>query len=263
MEVSEALEKMKQYLQEIGRLRQLPRWSQEYELWVDEVRYLLEAAFGRQSDENRRFDGQTCPLRYATVNGGDEVFEDEYQEAVNSCETALKSILRKYELLGTTPKIDAVRVDKLGKPKAFIAHGGESQALSKLKEYLSDLGVKSLVVEKEPSESRSVNEQVEHNLTQADCAIVLGTADDKNLRDGKLYPRDNVAIEIGRFQERFPNRTIYLLEEGASFPSNISEKVYERFTQDNMEKVFAKIARELTAFGILRALKPPEKTTNA
>lgn len=148
-------------------------------------------------------------------------------------------------------------------PKVFIAHGGECQALTKLRDYTIDLGIEPLIVEKVASESRSVNEQVEYNLAQADCAIVLGTADDKNLADGRLYPRDNVEIEIGRFQERFPRRTIYLLEKGASFPSNISEKVYERFTQDNMEKAFAKVARELTAFGILKAVKPAEKKANA
>jgi predicted nucleotide-binding protein len=112
-----------------------------------------------------------------------------------------------------------------------------------------------LVIEEEPSEGRSINEQVDFYLEQADCAIVLGTADDKKLKDGKLYPRRNVCIEIGRFQERFPNRIIYLLEEGASLPSNISEKVYARFSQDSMDEALLKTARELRAFGLLKTSK--------
>lgn len=144
-------------------------------------------------------------------------------------------------------------------PKVFIAHGGKSEARDKLCSFLSALGVIPLVIEKEPKEGRSVNQQVEYCLEQADCSIVLGTADDKELKDGKLYPRRNVHVEIGRFQERFPRRIIYLLEEGASFPSNISEKLYTRFSQQSMDEAFISVARELKAFGLLKAVKPETK----
>jgi predicted nucleotide-binding protein len=143
----------------------------------------------------------------------------------------------------------------LAPPKAFIAHGGKSPALTKLCELLSALNITPLVAEDAASQGRSVNEQVEWCLSNSDCAVILGTADDIELKDGKLYPKRNVYIEIGRVQERFPDKTIYLLEEGASFPSNISEKVYERFTQGNMEKAFIKAVKELSVFGILRAEK--------
>lgn len=122
-----------------------------------------------------------------------------------------------------------------------------------MESFLKILGINPLIAEEEPSIDRSPNQQVEWCLDNADCVIILGTADDKDLKDGKLYPRRNVHIEIGRVQERFPGKIIYLLEEGASFPTNITEKLYERFTQENMEKAFLKIARELTAFGIIVA----------
>ena len=80
---------------------------------------------------------------------------------------------------------------------------------------------------------------------------MLGTAE--ALQEGKSYPKPNVHIEIGRFQERFPGKVIYLLQESAKFPSNISEKVWERFTHENMERAFRKIVTELRAFGFLKA----------
>ena len=141
-------------------------------------------------------------------------------------------------------------------PKVFVAHGGKSEARDKLYRFLTALGITPLVIEEEPKEGRSVNEQVEYYAKQAHCAVVLGTADDKELKDGKLYPRRNVQIEIGRFQEKFPNRIIFLLEEGASFPSNISEKLYTCFTQESMDEAFIALATELKAFGMLKVGKP-------
>ena len=45
------------------------------------------------------------------------------------------------------------------------------------------------------------------------------------------------------------------MEEGATFPSNIDEKVWEHFTQDNMEKAFIKVANELRASGLIKVVK--------
>jgi hypothetical protein len=61
---------------------------------------------------------------------------------------------------------------------------------------------------------------------------------------------------VGRIQERFPKRVIFLVEERASLPSDISEKVYTRFTQENMEEAFITIVRELTVFKIIKTAKP-------
>lgn len=141
-------------------------------------------------------------------------------------------------------------------PKTFIAHGGKSEARDKLCRFLTALGVTPFIIEEEPKEGRSVNEQVEYYSEQADCAIILGTADDKELKDGKLYPGRNVHIEIGRFQEKFSNRIIYLLQEGASFPSDISEKLSTRFTHENMDEAFITVARELKLFGLIKPVKP-------
>ena len=141
-------------------------------------------------------------------------------------------------------------------PKAFIAQGGDSRALAKLREFLDGLGVDPLVVEKRPSQGRSVNANVEHYLKQADSAIVLATKGDIDGKTRELLPRANVSIELGRCEERFPGRMVYLLEDGATFSSDAREKVWERFTQDNMEAAFIKIAKELRAFGIIRTGKP-------
>jgi hypothetical protein len=63
-----------------------------------------------------------------------------------------------------------------------------------------------------------------------------------------------VIHEIGLAQEKFENRIIYLKEKGCVWPSNISPKVWEDFTQDNMGDAFIKIAKELRAMKIIEQI---------
>lgn len=213
---------------------------------------VLIATFGKESDEYKNFN----PSHGIVFIGGDEAsYQSDYLNDLKWEERAIKGVLDKYEILG----IENVGHQEGESPKAFIAHGGKSEARDKLCRYLSALGVIPLIIEDEPKEGRSVDEQVEHYLKQADCAVILGTADDKELKDGKLYPRRNVHIEIGRFQEKFPTRIVYLLEDEASLPSNISEKLYTRFSKESMDEAFISVARELKAFGILKAVEPEYK----
>lgn len=133
--------------------------------------------------------------------------------------------------------------------KAFISHGKDSLALSKIEKFLHDLGVEPLIVRDRPSLGKTVSEKVDYYLDQADCAIILATADD-NI-DGKLCPRQNITHEIGLAQKTFQGKIIYLLEQGTEFPSNISPRVWESFRQDNLENVFSRIIKELKAFGLV------------
>ena len=66
---------------------------------------------------------------------------------------------------------------------------------------------------------------------------------------------ETIPIEIGRCQEIHPCRMIYLLEEGANFPTNINEKIWERFTEECKDKAFIKVAKEFHAFGLIKAMK--------
>ncbi len=226
-----------------------------FSAWRGNVRAILLNGLGNHAELLLyQFDRATRALpmpESIILPGGLERgrFEIRFEEELPNLRKTLENIIWQLETFGT-PYLPSEGEGNI--PKAFIAHGPMSNSLEKLRKFLTSLGIQPLVIEEEPSEGRSIDEQVEFYLDEADCAIVFGTADDEELKEGKLYPRRNVCIEIGRFQERFPNQIIYLLEEGASLPSNISEKIYERFTQENMEKAFSKTALELRAFGLLK-----------
>jgi predicted nucleotide-binding protein len=146
-------------------------------------------------------------------------------------------------------------------PKAFIAHGGKSGVLDKLREFIQALGIDPLIVELLPSKGMSVDEKVNKYIKDADCGIVLATKGgivDTTGNKPKQHPRLNVIDEFERLRTTFPNKTILLLEKGVDLPSNISSFTYEPFARQSMDRAFTAIARELTAFGILKATKPQE-----
>lgn len=140
-------------------------------------------------------------------------------------------------------------------PKAFIAHGGKAAARDKLESFLAALGVTPIIVEEQPSQGRSKDKNVEYYLKECDCAIILATKGDIDGQTGEFIPRGNILNEIGRCQEIFPDRMIYLLEKETKFPTNIDEKVWGRFAEESMDGAFIKIAKELRAFGLMKAMK--------
>lgn len=250
MNIDRRMDLLKDALAEIPNLHKLVYDNAEFRLWKDKVSDILKDTFGGDSDEYRRFRPNVVTI--STTYTTDDQLQKRYVSNLKDYEIALKSIIQKNEILGKPPEPKTTSEPET--TKVFIAHGGKTEALAKLQSLVTALGVIPLMAEEEASEGRSVDQQVEWCLNNGDCAIILGTADDRDLKDGKLYPRRNVHIEIGRIQEKLPGKVIYLLEEGASFPSNISEKVYERFTQANMEKAFLKIVKELRAFGIIKTV---------
>lgn len=155
------------------------------------------------------------------------------------------------------PKTLSERKSAFESPRAFIAHGGKSPARDELQDFLVALGVTPIIVEEQPSEGRSKDKNVEYYLKQCDCAIILATKGDVDGQTGEFIPRGNILNEVGRCQEIFPNRVVYLLEKGVKFPTDIDEKVWERFTGESMDKAFVKVAKELRAFGLIRPIMPP------
>jgi len=251
MKKSEAIEILKQGLLKIPHLRQLAPSNQEFELWRDKILDVIDATL--DAGDRNRFS-RAVPMRLHWNEVAQARVQAEYVEDLNNYETALKSIIQKYEVVGFEDK--AAATTEPAACKAFIAHGGESAARDKLESFLMALGVTPIIVEEQPSQGRSKDKNVEHYLKLCDCAIILATKGDIDGRTGEFIPRGNILIEIGRSQEILPDRMIYLLEEGAKFPTDIDEKVWERFTKESMDKAFTKIAKELRAFGLIRAIKP-------
>jgi predicted nucleotide-binding protein len=170
--------------------------------------------------------------------------------SINESIKLVNNAIGKVEAEGET-WIDSMNPEKnkSDKIKAFISHGKVSPALSKIEKYLRELDIEPLIVVEKASLGKTIPEKVEYYMDRANFVIILATSD--NLIDGKMNPRGNVLHEIGLAQIKFPGKIIYLLEKGCEFSSNISPRVWERFSQDNLENVYSRLVIELKALGFI------------
>jgi len=262
MDRQRAIELLKQKSNEAAYVASLHYRNGEYLPWRRNIEDILEEAFGLSSTEYKRVAN--------TKSGIDRGTRSELQRAyiwlVARIQLEVNSVVQKYENLGigsgqSIPEVSPESVLREVPPSVFISHGKESVALRKLKEFIETLGIEPLLVKRQASLDKDVPDKVNLYLDQADFVIVLATGDD-TVRDDKtgaqtIQPRQNVIHEIGLAQKTHPGRVIYLLEEGADFPSNIRPKVWESFKQRNMIDAFHGILRELRAYGILKVTKYP------
>lgn len=241
--------------------REKTKFSESQERSLNALRLKLQREHGRLSGVVSKYGGSAyIPIlntKYEVFTHSLGSLDMEYRglEALDGAIGIVNRAIGKLEAM-TIANSESNHIDSaMAKlpPNAFISHGKESKALSKLEEFLRSLDVQPLIVKEQPSLDKTVDDKVNYYLGQADFVVILATGDDEI--EGKLHPRQNVIHEIGLAQKTHAGRVIYLLERGAEFPSNISPKVWEPFEQENMENVFVCIVRELRAFGILKAVK--------
>ena len=250
MDKTKAIELLKQELTKIPQLRQLHYDDQQYKLWRDKVETIIQASL--ESEDAKRFSSSIGSVKMRGFFS-DGVYQQEYLEKLDKYETSLKSIIQKYEILGI-PETSESTTALADKPKVFVSHGNGEGALLTLERFLNELGVQPIIAKDQPNLDRTVDKKVEDCLSEADFVIILATGDDKV--ESKLQPRQNVIHEIGLAQKTHAGKIIYLLEEGAEFPSNIGPKVYESFARQSMDKAFIAIVREMRKLGFLKAVKP-------
>lgn len=98
MEIQEALELLRKYLDEIANLRTLRYGNNERWLWKSKVNVILEAAFGKDSDEYMWLNPTSGFVGWIGMTDADE--QREYSRALDNYELEIIKILQKYEILG-------------------------------------------------------------------------------------------------------------------------------------------------------------------
>lgn len=241
------------YLDEIPALRAKQSGNTDYILWKDRVRDTLELLFTRRSTEYSKFTTHVWSYKRGASKAEKK---REYLDALNIYQTDLESIIQRQNIKNMVTQ-SGMKHDETSPPTAFIAHEGETGALTKLKTFLDAIGVNYKIAEIEPTDGQSVEKHVTSVYQSTDFAIILATKGKViNKKTKKPYMGMNVADELGRAREQFKNKIILLLQKDVEPHTNISEIVHERFTQNRMDEAFIKIVKELKNWGFIKAQKP-------
>lgn|SRR5574341_459533 len=255
MELDQALAILDAAIAKIPRLRDSRAFSPEHVEFVQTTGLELARIFGREAAPSRNFahiDFQSLGAFMAPAFNMDAELARRrhaaYLRGLDIAEGILLSAKSQLHTHGVDRILAASRI-QAGSARVFISHGRQSQALTKLERFVRALGLEPVIVTHGPSEGMSVDALVDKRMSESDCAIILATGDDR-VGDYR-QPRPNVIHEIGLAQEKLDNKVIYLKEEGCQFPSNVGPKVWESFTQRNMDAAFEKVIKELRSFHII------------
>jgi hypothetical protein len=255
MDLEQALKTLDDALAKIPGLRMGKAFSPGHVEFVQTTGLELARIFGPDAAPSHNFshiDFQSTGSFIAGAFDIDSELErrrhEAYLRGLDMAEGFLLSAKAQLQAHGADKILAASRL-RSGSARVFISHGKQSQALTKLERFVRALGLEPVIVVHGPSEGMSVDALVDKRMSESDCAIILATGDDQV--GNHRQPRPNVIHEIGLAQEKLDNKVVYLKEEGCEFPSNVRPKVWESFTQENMEAAFEKVIKELRSFNII------------
>ena len=253
--INEVIDILSNELSKIHSLRSSYAFSPEHVEFVQSTGLEISRIFGPDSLIGENF----ADIVYQNIKGfvasaynieqkKAELDRKAYLAGLDMAEGILKSAISQIQRHGADRILTESRI-KRGEGRVFISHGKKTKALTKVERFIRTIGLEPIIVILGASEGLAVDDLVEKRMDESDCALILATSDDEI--EGRKQPRPNVMHEIGMAQEKFKNKVIYLKENGCEFPSNVRPKVWENFTQDNMENAFEKISKELRAFSLI------------
>ncbi|MCW4028900.1 MAG: nucleotide-binding protein [Candidatus Bathyarchaeota archaeon] len=225
-----------------------------------ETYVLIKRYFGYDSDYLRQMGKVIFPL---DEEGNKKVIED--------------TILRYLQITDTIlSELKSSEKNENGSSRVFIVHGTDRKPVEELKEILSNVGLKPLVLEDLPGASNTIIEKLE-KYSKVDFAFVILTPDDaavpseSNLawltpllsnKSGldvslqlatlfKRRARQNVILEFGYFIGRLKrNRVCCLYKGNIELPSDMHGICYLHFNE-SVNEVKDTIIGELKAANIL------------
>lgn len=136
----------------------------------------------------------------------------------------------------------------------FVVYGHDVSAKAELIEMLRQWELNPLYLDSLPTEGRTIIEQLEQYIPQANYGIVLATPDDTVCYDGeqmKLRARQNVVLELGMLYSRLGRKKVAIVikeDERFERPSDIDGVLYFQY-KNSVNEVAEKIRKELKKCG--------------
>lgn len=223
--------------------------SVEQDIYDDELPALIRRYFGAK-EANIFRQMLRPPVRIYTVSRATEQIDRaDCLENVWKRLMVLNAGIERGEHVPPSSDPAPANRETTSPPAVFISHSGENEAFYRLTRFLNELGVQPIIAEWLPFGGRSVPDQVSEAIESCAAAIVFATRADQV--GDRSQPGRGALIETGILRQRFGERVIYLVEEGAEFGPMAENFARESFTQDNLERVFHRLVVELKAYGLV------------
>jgi len=238
--------------------------------WRDEVKIVLQRAYGENSSELARFEAISFSSGQGTSRGllGDKSFRN----GVKQAESFLASRIEELDLRAEAQKpqgqakrnrlADFFSVHKRDFPssrKVFVIHGHDHGMKDAVARFLTKLGLDPVILHEEADKGRTIIEKFEQH-SDAAFAIALFSSDDlgaTNAEIGNSEPkrvrtllrpraRQNVVFECGYFIGKLGRDRVAMLQaDGVEMMSDYAGVVYIPFDAANGWQ--ARLLKELNA----------------
>lgn len=248
MERAAAVRVLKEALEDISRLKQLPFGNREYALWKTRLEESIKT--GLEEGDLTVLEETGLPIFIVNHNTTAAARQSHYTGLLEAYNLNIIKIIQKYESIKieNQPTLPESR-----QPRIYISYGKESRALTQIVQFLAALGIEPLTIKSPDGQNRPVDDQITYYLEHSELVIILAAGD--IVIEGRPNPAQNVIYEIGLTQRTHPGRIIYLLEKGTEIPAITRPQVWEYYDPQNLESVFLRIAVELSNHGLLKAEK--------
>ena len=209
---------LRQALSEIPHLKELRYDNQEFTLWFDKVRDIIQA--GLDENDRQRFPSSR---KVTITTGGDLPSDDDFQKLhlfmVERCETALQSIIQKYEIIDmdTTKSQPAKSKFSNRTLSCVIEILADSYTDSKLRTFFFKYNLLDIYEQsgRLTAKRRKVNDVFQHLCAVGDDSSrrTLESIVRETLKE--LYPQKEASqIRRQRFFEKFPDLDTALRADG-------------------------------------------------
>ena len=140
--------------------------------------------------------------------------------------------------------------------KVFVVYGHDKKAKTDLNDLLQAWGLEPLMIDNLPTQGRTIIEQLEKYIPQANFGIVLATPDDigyaKDFESQKKFrARQNVVLELGMLLSKLGRSRVAVIikkDNELERPSDIDGIMYCPYTENILE-ISNKLAQELKSHG--------------
>lgn len=146
--------------------------------------------------------------------------------------------------------IIASEINETFNNNVFVVYGHDILAKTELKLLLKQLNLNPLLIDDLPSQGRTIIEQLEHYIKQANYAIVLATPDDEYINNEgvrKTRARQNVIFELGMLCSHLGrNRVSVIVKKNNNFekPSDIEGIIYLEY-KEQVTELKERLVKEL------------------